>query len=301
MGVKFGNKVIDKIYIGDREIDKVFLGDKEVYSAISFEGPSFFIDTSGSPGSPIPIEDLDGNLMFDEAKGIAYYGTVSHTDLYTSDELASEVGVTQGNSLFNQEVWHKYYWNGGIHFFRKQIRNNISWNSIAAEGAVYGTGTTTSRKGHSGTTVNQNAEVTKNGVTYAVRLMEGANVDPGNLTGSNFHNSEFSLILMNLHAATNSGEYSNSPTDGVTYNNWLEPQFYTNNDFVGWKTNFGDSDFGVGQTGQAKWQQEAIGGNRLSRTFNRMDAILENNGSLVASDRCWSPVLTVKHSSFTYE
>ena len=274
--------------------------------------PNPFLDTSGSPGATLPINDLDGNPMIDETKGIAYYGTVSHTDLYTSDQLASAVGVTAGTSMDNQEVWHKYYWNGGIHFWRKPIRHSVSWNDIWSEGAVFGTGTDTSRKGFTPTNFNgpnltgidQDAEVTKNGVTYAVRLMEGGNVDPAVRDTPDMHNSEFTLILMNLHAATNSGSYSDSPTDGVSYLNWTDTANFTNDDFVGWKTNFGDSDFTVTGNGRAKWQQETITGQEESRLrrgsdrFSRAVPVVATSDPLLIG---WAPVLTVKHSSFTYE
>ena len=257
-----------------------------------------FTDTSGSPGATTPINDLDGNIMADLDKGIAYYGTVSHTDLYTSDQLASAVGVTQGISMDNQEVWHKYYWNGGIHFWRKPVRHSVSWNAIRDEGAIYGTGTTTSRKGNSGVGSNvQDSEVTKNGVTYAVRLMEGSSVDPTEIGGSDLHNSEFNLILMNLHAATNSGSYSNSPTDGVSYANWTDTTNYTNDDFVGWKTNLGDGDFTVLGDGNAKWQQElgpGTFGGPTRRGHNRLSFFEEQNAAQSGTSSGWAPVLTVK-------
>ena len=328
IGTATGNKLINEdtdisqlSNVGDVEFTNLAENDILLYdgnkwvNGKGFEPNPFaiFTDTSGSPGSATPINDLDGNLMADLDKGIAYYGTVSHTDLYTSDELASEVGITEGTgssdaSIDNEVVWHKYYWNGGIHFYRKPVRNNVSWNSIAAEGAVYGTGTTTSRKGHSGTNVSQNAELTKNGVTYAVRLMEGSTLDPTDDVFSNpspLHGSEYNLILLNLHAATNSGSYSNSPTDGVSYNNWEgfgSENNYTNEDFVGWKTNFGDND--LNNFGSSHWQQEAITGNtgsRLLRIFMHFADAYYESSSLNLGNVFWAPVLTVKHSSFTYE
>ena len=266
-----------------------------------------FVDTSGSPGATSPINDLDGNPMVNVEKGIAYYGTVSHTDLFTSDELASAVGVTAGTSQDNQEVWHKYYWNGGIHFWRKPIRFGVSWSDLWEEGAVFGTGTDTSRKGETPTdltSINQDAEVTKNGVTFAVRLMERGNVDPVELETAEMHNSEYTLILMNLHAATNSGEYSPSPTDGVSYANWTETANFTNDDFVGWKTDFGDNDFTLTGNGSFKRFQETrfnIPSHRISAGYNRMSSAQSDDTAVSVNVIGWFPVLTVKHSSFTYE
>ena len=256
-----------------------------------------FTDTSGSPGPSFPINDLDGNIMADLNKGIAYYGLVSTLDLYTGDELASEIGLTAGLTINNEDMWHKYYWNGGIHFWKKPTRYDVSWNEIAATGSVYGTGTTTSRKGYSNTSVNQNTEVTKNNLTYIVRLIERSSFEPSNTT-DNTYGSEFNLILMNLHAATNSGSYSDSPTDGVTYANWSN---YSNNDFVGWKTNINDQDIIVGnEEGRATWAQETHSTTSSRLTYAIFNAALVDytNVSTDGFHSGWSPVLTVKHPSF---
>jgi hypothetical protein len=267
--------------------------------------PEQFIDVSGSAGSSIPH-------FWNEEKGIAYYGFVRTSDLYTSDELSSEVGITSGASFENGLAWIKYYWNGGIHFVRlAAIRHSVSWNTIASQGAVYGTGTTTSRKGNSATIVTQNREVIKNGITYIVRLMEGANVDPAFdpfassvNRGLDLHNSEFSLILMNLHVATNSGSYQNSPTDGLFYGNWTDTDNYTNNDFVeNWITNFNDNSFFNSGNGKNKIVQEQITGqipNRLYRYgSSRMSFATGVTNTYSDSSFGWLPVLTVKHPSFT--
>lgn len=321
--------------IGDVVLSNLSEGDIIIYNGTNWVNEkgtdifapnpfTIFTDTSGSPGSATPINDLDGNIMADLDKGIAYYGTVNHNDLFTADELSSAVGITGGTGssdadIEEQSLWHKYYWNGGIHFWRKPIRHSVSWLDIAAEGAVYGTGTITSRKGESGTNVNQDKEVTKNGITYVVRLMEGSSVDPsdgGFSNPSQLHGSEFNLILMNLHAATNSGEYSDSPTNGVTYENWGPVNVdltFTNNDFVGWKTNLGDNDFQVtGETsefsgsnnGRIKWMQESFVNDnmdRLVRGYGNMSYSDIKRFFFAVEDFGWAPVLTVKHSSFTYE
>ena len=315
MPINIGSGNIVKIYKGNSQISKVYLGNTPIWSG--FGEFAKFIDTSGSPGATFPINDLDGNIMADLDKGIAYYGTVSHTDLYTADVLASTVGVTQGigssdSNIHDEAVWHKYYWNNGIHFWRKPIRRSTSWNAIWEEGAVFGTGTDISRKGYKPTDfqgpnltgIAQDATITKNGVTYAVRLMEGSTTEPTSNGGSALHGSEFNLILMNLHAATNSGSYSDSPTDGVSYANWTDTANYINDDFVGWKTNLGDSDFTVTGDGRFKWQQETSSTRperRLLRGGDHLSGAFPFIATRVATNIGWAPVLTVKHSSFTYE
>jgi hypothetical protein len=288
------------------------IGDTLVWNGTEFVPNAVigqqFIDVSGSAGSVIPI-------FAEPTAGVAYYGTVSHTDLFTADGLASELGVTAGtgssdSNIDDEAVWHKYYWNGGIHFWRKSIRHSISWNNLWSAGAVFGTGTDESRKGFTPTDfdgatgldgIDQDAEVTKNGVTYAVRLMEGATNDPYvEATASDLHGSEFALILMNLHRTTNSGAYVDNGID----EEWEDTANFTNDDFFGWVTNFGDDDFTVSGNGQAKWQQESSS-SRPERRLYRGDFRFSVALAIVASDDIaaigWSPVLTVKHPAFKYE
>lgn len=275
---------------------------------------SVFFDSSGSPGANFPINDLDGNIMADLDKDIAYYGTVSHTDLFNANELASELGITQGDTTQRviNDVWFKYYWNGGIHFWRSPIRNTVTFNTLLNAGAVYGTGTTTPRKGTpSLTSVNQNAELTKNGITYIFRLPEGSVNQTLNI-GGNQHaltrGSEFNLIWLNLHVATNSGEYFDSPTNGFTYKNWVDTRTYINDDFVGWKTNLSDGNFnivGQGARSSLKYCQENSASSlAIIRTSARTGSTqyLSNVGDLsissVGDTAGFYPVLTVKHPSF---
>jgi hypothetical protein len=281
--------------------------------------PDPFFDISGSPGPQLPINDLNGNPMRDEDKGIAYYGTVPHTDLFTSTELSTITGISAGVMVNDQQVWHKYWWNGGIHFWRNPVRRTLLWPSIANAGAALGTGTTISRKGFGNrTTVNQTAETTKNNVNYIIRLMEHYSTEPVNFnagdgvltTPTQNFNSEYSLILMNLHASTNSGLYAGattvagtSTTDGVTYANWSDTLNYVNNDFVGWKTNFGDTDLGSGGVaGHWKWSQEQTNTSvsRPQRGVGRMSSssVISDGGASGSAIIGWSPVLTVKHPSF---
>ena len=275
-----------------------------------------FIDTSGSPGATFPINDLDGNIMVDLDKGVAYYGTISHTDLFTADELSAAVGVTAGTgssdaNIDEEAVWHKYYWEGGIHFWRKLIRRSINWNALWEKGAVFGTGTDTSRKGYTPDNFNlpdntplqgiaQDATVTKNGVTYAVRLMEGSSVDTTDTIGSPLHGSEFNLILMNLHKTTNSGAYVHNGID----EEWTDTANFTNDDFFGWVTNFGDDDFTVLGNGRWKWQQETsstLPERRLRRGSDRFSNASSSLATSAVEANGWAPVLTVKAPGFIYE
>ena len=59
--------------------------------------------------------------------------------------------------------------------------------------------------------INQDKTVTKGGITYKVRLLEGSDINPTE-TGSNFDVSEFNLIMLNLHNQTAFGVYDSSRT-----------------------------------------------------------------------------------------
>lgn len=79
MGVKFGNKVIDKIYIGDREISNVYLGDKDIFS---LEEDDFITQLSYGPTSGAALSN-SGRLFVWGANldGVHGDGTTNPTSL----------------------------------------------------------------------------------------------------------------------------------------------------------------------------------------------------------------------------
>ncbi|MCF8012713.1 MAG: hypothetical protein K9L56_15710, partial [Clostridiales bacterium] len=119
-----------------------------------------------------------------------FFGIIPASDFITGDQLASNLGITQGTSQFPNTNWLKFAFNGKILITpQKTIRNSISWDHIYLAGAVYGDGLTageagaehhnlTSSSGTSLTATAQNASVTINGKTYKVRLFRGAADDP---------------------------------------------------------------------------------------------------------------------------
>jgi len=288
-----------------------------------------FFDVSNSPGPIFPINDLDGNPMQSVEKGIAYYGTVSANELFTATELSTACGISQGTVVDDEREWHKYYWNGGVHFYRTHARKDIHGNHIWSARSYFGTGTPTSRRGYTPTRwegnvsqdapfigIDQDREITKNGITYIPRLLEGIATDPGDTF--DYPGSEVNLILMNLHVATNPGFYDGatnfgtSTTDGITYNDWIADRI-DNDDFVGWKTNLGDNEIIAANSGQfMAWMQETISAqiqNRVRRfgngsTSNIRTMTQGNNGTpnqqtgSFGWTYTWMPVITVKHPLF---
>lgn len=285
--------------------------------------PSIFFDVSGSPGNSLP-------LFSDVSRGIAYYGAVSHTELWTANEFVSAVGFDTGglpNVASNEQPWHKYYWNGGIHFWRMPVRSNAQFFVIWNNGAVFGTGTNISRKGtgpKSGTgfvsSTAQNKQISKNGITYKVRLMEGAVSDPTS-RGSNLHGSEWNLIMGNLHRSTNTGshvynsEIYSTPLGNRGDGDWniFTSDSYNNNDFVGWNTTLTDYDFGAFFPGNSPMMQEQTTLGVTTGALTRLEqgfaaGVLRGYlmSSMVTSyttnseQNGWLPVLSVSHPSFNW-
>ena len=152
-------------------------------------------DTSGSPGNPMLIA---GDM------NAGYFGVVPASELITGDALASMVGISAGTSQFSSEGWLKFAYQGKIQFVaKKPIRHSISWNDINIANCVYGDKT-----------------VNIGGLTYKVRLMRGANIDPtGAREGSVNHNSEWNKLMLPIHinAKDKSWAYPNNVEADVPY------------------------------------------------------------------------------------
>jgi hypothetical protein len=111
----------------------------------------------------IPPETGPGEkfvLAGDDALG--WYGTVAATDFINGPDLALAVGLSAGNSLYPDSDWMKFAHQDRILFIPKQcLRHALSWDQLNALGLVYGETT-----------------VVIKGLTYKVRLIQGAANDP---------------------------------------------------------------------------------------------------------------------------
>lgn len=214
------------------------------------------VDKTGSPGA----KRLVAGTMQQ-----GYFGTVSASELWTGTQLASAVGISQGTVQFDNINWLKFALDGKILFRpQKAFRHSISWDAINAAGCVYGTKT-----------------VSKNGHTYKVRLMKGANKDPaGDYEGKINHYSEWNKLMLPIHieAKDKSWAYPDNVEADVPY----------------WGIDFTDEDlqFGSGN-GSGVWCQEVVesSSKRLDRGSLGVSRSISNNPSLTSTSLGWAPVL----------
>lgn len=198
-----------------------------------------------------------------------YFGIVPAAELYTGDELATAVGITQGTSQFSNEGWLKFAIDGKIIYkSKKPFRHSISWDHIDSKGCVDGTKT-----------------VTKDGVTYEVTLMKGANKDPaGGDQGAMNHGSEWNKLMLPIHERAKDQSWKHKNNVDTPTEDWdvgfTDEDLHTHN-------NHGD--------GAYQWCQEEAEG--ASRRVNRGGAGVSDSHSIPSSNanafRGWSPVLRV--------
>jgi len=180
------------------------------------------------------------------------YGLIPSADFISGDELASELGITQGTGQNSGTSWLKFSFNDKILIIpMKTIRYSISWNAIYNAGAVYGTGSDISdgeqwmldndtNYDPETDRIEQNAEVTVNGETYKVRLMRGAGDDPtdsfddedrGSLGSAN----EWNALMLPIHERAKTGNWNYSEYAPSSVDDWAiyfsDADLLTNNDF----------------------------------------------------------------------
>lgn len=221
-----------------------------------------FQDTTGSPG---PVELIAG----DENAG--FFGEVPVDEFYDGREIATAANLTGGFIFNDDEPWLKFVIDGKIIFkSKKPYRYNISWDSIDRKGCAYGTTT-----------------VTKDGVTYKVRLMKGALTDPSKYSDPDQGaiGSEWNRLMLPIseHAPSSWGRQENfvdSPTED-------------------WGINYSDRDLGVVSgwgNGARHWCQEKSDSSsreKVSRgSFSVADSSISRENSS-SNYYGWSPVLEV--------
>lgn len=141
------------------------------------------------------IESGPGTTALSAGDGDAgFFGEVLASELYTGDELATELGITFGTSQHSTEPWLKFILDGKIMFVNKKpIRHSISWDDIDRENAVYG-----------------NRTITRDGYTYKVRLLTGAEADPSSIPRNTSNPiaaevSEWNRLIYKVHVDDPSG------------------------------------------------------------------------------------------------
>jgi hypothetical protein len=223
------------------------------------------IQYSSGPDIPGP----GGKVFLGGDMTAGYLGQVSTDDLWTGDELATACGITQGTSQFSTTGWLKFAIDGKIIYkSQKTFRHSISWDHIHSKGCVHGTKT-----------------LTKNGITYKVRLMGGWLNDPSSgYDGVSCHGSEWNRLMLPIHVnAPNSWNYPNnvSATEKT----------------VDWGINFTDADLQTHHNygnGSCHWGRETYSSsNRVIRGYGGVSLSGNYSSSLTDSYYGWSPVLEI--------
>lgn len=218
------------------------------------EGDSIIDDNSGSPGS----KDLMAGDM-----SAGYFGKVKANELFTGDEIANLCEVTDGVSQFSNTDWLKLVIDEKI-IFRpiKPIRTHISWNHLEDMDCIYG-----------------NKTVTKNGITYKVRLMKGANQDPAGGTGGGVvRYSEWNRLLLPLSINAKTQEWTHVDNIDIPTDYWGTD--FTNDDLI---------------DGRFVWCQE-VAQNRSYRIVRGYAAIEMSSGVVPRLETyaySWCPALEV--------
>ncbi|MCC5911308.1 MAG: hypothetical protein JJT76_12805 [Clostridiaceae bacterium] len=89
-------------------------------------------DYSNAPG---------GKFLLAGDRQAGFFGFVPASELITGNDLALEIGLTSGTSLFSDSPWIKYIWKGKVCFTPvKPLRHSPTWNAIYNAGAVYASG-----------------------------------------------------------------------------------------------------------------------------------------------------------------
>lgn len=234
--------------------------------------PTDYDDLTGSPGSPFLIAG-------DMQEG--FFGEVPSSELITGDALASQVGISQGNSQHSAAGWLKFAWKGKILFIaKKPIRNSISWDAINTAKCVYGD--------------SEDKTVEIGGLTYKVRLMRA--LEPSNdpktvasaYNGTVNHYSEWNRLMCQIHeqAIDKSWDYPDNIENDIGI---LEHNLGS-----GRQGMYSDADLVVKSgDGRASWCQEmgTSTSYRLHRGLSGVSYSLTTPSSNTGSGFGWRPVL----------
>jgi hypothetical protein len=214
-------------------------------------------DPSGSAGN--------ANLIAGDMTA-GYFGTVSAGEFIDGDTLASEVGLTAGTSQHSNTDWLKFSSEGKPIFSPlKPVRYSLSWDDINAVDLVYG-----------------NKTVVIDGLTYKVRLWQGAETNPSNSneTYEGAVGSEWNSLMLPIH--------TNAPSS------WLRGYGYSTED---WGINFTDNDLithrdageGASTLCQEVWGSDAS--ERVRRGWWGVADMDSISSSTTVYGASWRPVL----------
>lgn len=254
------NYVVMSNYINiPRENDNIYIFIKKIGGLcdVIIDSPTSD-DRTEAPGN----KNLLGGTM-----QAGYFGIVSVNDLINGDALASLVDISDGISQFSNEGWLKFAYKNNIQFIaKKPIKSAIKYNSLISANCVDGSKT-----------------IKINGLTYKVRLMKGANIDPVTDVddGSQFHNSEWNKLIL--------------PINNKTKNrSWLKPE-NVENDIEYWGIDFTEEDlythYSCGNGSSTLCQEISLNGRICRGGFFGIAYSAEANVGFNGGSYGWRPVL----------
>ena len=235
------------------------------------EDPEIPEDPSIIPGS---TEFIGG----DENAG--FLGEVESNELFTGAELSQLCDIWAGMSMNDDVDWLKFMIDGKILFRpKKPFRTSITYPHLLTRGCVYG-----------------EKIVSKNNVSYKVRLMKGTLTDPPDYESFDRGAlaSEWNKLMLPIH-------------ENSIDNSWQFPQ-YVEESIQSWSHSFGsgvngmysDEDIGYDIAGSVLCQEiypdpiDDIYGPWVVGRKNEIISFLEYD---LSSGRLWLPVLEVVETS----
>lgn len=259
----------------DQERKAVRFGDGETRGGYEILGTRAYTP----PPLPGPQELVAG----DEQAG--FYGEVSASELVDGLTLANMVGISEGVAFNNDSPWLKFSWQGRVQYTPlRPIRNSISWDTLYAAGAAYGTGDFGAFPSTNVPNTLQDARVDINGYQYKVRLMGGTATGAAGSSGYNLERtfgSEWNQLLYPVH----NGVHTDARNPSVHTDPTAAP-------FGAW-AQYNDEELGLIGDGRIAWIFDRGGDSSRRATRGSVGITHKGNdhGSNAATSRGWRPVL----------
>lgn len=249
------------------------------------------VESQSIPGSKVQIgKTVDGVKFFGEvavAGKARLFNENPDSEMISGNDLASTIGLTHGTRQFSEAGWLKFEIDGKVLFVaKKPFRRSISWDQIELAGAVDGA-----------------KVITKDGVTYKVRLMKGLHENsPTSWSGESNHGSEWNRLMLPIHENSAKGKTwkheanvsSIEKNESIAHTLGADGGLYTNKDL---HTNYDKDDMST--FGSYSWMQEdrPNGDGRYKMKIARgLAGVSESNQGLSHDTSVrygWRPVLEV--------
>lgn len=201
-----------------------------------------------------------------------FIGEVPASEFITGDALASQIGLTAGVSQYSDAGWLHFEDSvDGLtkYISKKPLRHSISWDSIDAVGAVFGSKT-----------------VVINGDMYKVRLLSGANSNPATTANGSFdhpgtHDCEWNRLLYHISAKPFGHASNTLQSEGIEEGDWAS---YSEKDLVTYYSH---------GSGSYQWCQETgtTATTRVRRGYIGVSLSVQGTSSNASSGNGWRVVL----------